>query len=135
MERTIGHIAEFEKTFSPEDVALFSSISNYNNPIHLDAEYAEKSIFGRRVVHGLLVSSLFSKIFGTIYPGSGSIYLTQNVKFLKPAFVGENLKAVITLIEFDEIKNRGNFITEVFNMSDQKLITGEAIILFPNVEI
>ncbi|HQW70946.1 MAG: MaoC family dehydratase [Saprospiraceae bacterium] len=135
MERTIGHIAEFEKTFSPEDVALFSSISNDNNPIHLDAEYAEKSIFGRRVVHGLLVSSLFSKIFGTIYPGSGSIYLTQNVKFLKPAFVGENLKAVITLIEFDEIKNRGNFITEVFNMSDQKLITGEAIILFPNVEI
>ena len=102
MERTIGHIAEFEKTFSPEDVALFSSISNDNNPIHLDAEYAEKSIFGRRVVHGLLVSSLFSKIFGTIYPGSGSIYLTQNVKFLKPAFVGENLKAVITLIEFDE---------------------------------
>ena len=135
MERTIGHIAEFEKTFSPEDVALFSSISNDNNPIHLDAEYAEKSIFGRRVVHGLLVSCLFSKIFGTIYPGSGSIYLTQNVKFLKPAFVGENLKAVITLIEFDEIKNRGNFITEVFNMSDQKLITGEAIILFPNVEI
>ena len=135
MERTIGHITEFEKTFSPEDVALFSSISNDNNPIHLDAEYAEKSIFGRRVVHGLLVSSLFSKIFGTIYPGSGSIYLTQNVKFLKPAFVGENLKAVITLIEFDEIKNRGNFITEVFNMSDQKLITGEAIILFPNVEI
>ena len=135
MERTIGHIAEFEKTFSPEDVALFSSISNDNNPIHLDAEYAKKSIFGRRVVHGLLVSSLFSKIFGTIYPGSGSIYLTQNVKFLKPAFVGENLKAVITLIEFDEIKNRGNFITEVFNMSDQKLITGEAIILFPNVEI
>lgn len=135
MERTIGHIAEFEKTFSPEDVALFSSISNDNNPIHLDAEYAEKSIFGRRVVHGLLVSSLFSKIFGTIYPGSGSIYLTQNLKFLKPAFVGENLKAVITLIEFDEIKNRGNFITEVFNMSDQKLITGEAIILFPNVEI
>ena len=135
MERTIGHIAEFEKTFSSEDVALFSSISNDNNPIHLDAEYAEKSIFGRRVVHGLLVSSLFSKIFGTIYPGSGSIYLTQNVKFLKPAFVGENLKAVITLIEFDEIKNRGNFITEVFNMSDQKLITGEAIILFPNVEI
>ena len=135
MERTIGHIAEFEKTFSPEDVALFSSISNDNNPIHLDAEYAEKSIFGRRVVHGLLVSSLFSKIFGTIYPGSGSIYLTQNVKFLKPAFVGENLKAVITLIEFDEIKNRGNLITEDFNMSDQKLITGEAIILFPNVEI
>lgn len=135
MERTIGHIAEFEKTFSPEDVALFSSISNDNNPIHLDAEYAKKSIFGKRVVHGLLVSSLFSKIFGTIYPGSGSIYLTQNLKFLKPAFVGENLKAVITLIEFDEIKNRGNFITEVFNMSDQKLITGEAIILFPNVEI
>lgn len=135
MERTIGHIAEFEKTFSPEDVALFSSISNDNNPIHLDAEYAKKSIFGKRVVHGLLVSSLFSKIFGTIYPGSGSIYLTQNLKFLKPAFVGENLKAVITLIEFDEIRNRGNFITEVFNMSDQKLITGEAIILFPNVEI
>jgi len=127
----IGHFAEFEKTFSSEEIILFSGISDDNNPIHIDEEFAKKSIFGKRVIHGLLVSSLFSKIFGTIYPGNGSIYLSQNLKFLKPAFVDEKLKAIVTLIEFDEEKNRGKFITEVFDVYNQKIITGDALILFP----
>lgn len=123
---------EFLKTFSNEDVIEFAKISEDNNPIHIDAQYAAKSIFKSQVVHGVLLVSMFSKIFGTLYPGNGSIYLSQTTKFIKPAFIGELISAKATLISFDNIKKRGVFITECYKDNESLILTGEAVILFPN---
>lgn len=127
----IGTEVEFSKIFSIEDVFLFSEISDDNNPIHIDEKKASESIFGKRVVHGVLLVSMFSKIFGTIYPGNGSIYLNQTSKFIKPSFVGEKVLAKVTLISFDKDKYRGSFLTECFNESNKLILTGEAKIIFP----
>jgi len=128
----IGYEIEFHKTFSTENVLDFSRISEDNNPIHLDEDHASKSIFGKRVVHGILLVSMFSKIFGTMYPGNGAIYLSQTSKFLAPAFIGETIIAKAKLIRFDNDKFQGVFLTECFNKESDKLIfTGEAKILFP----
>jgi 3-hydroxybutyryl-CoA dehydratase len=129
----IGHEIRFSKTFSQDDVLDFSRISEDNNPIHIDEEHAAESIFGKRVVHGVLILSMFSKIFGTLYPGNGTIYLSQTAKFLKPAFINDNLIAKAKLISFDEDKFQGVFITECFKESDKLIFTGEAKILFPRI--
>jgi len=121
----------FQKIFTQEDVEGFARISQDDNPIHLDEEFAKKSIFGNRVVHGILLTSMFSKIFGTIYPGIGTIYMSQNTKFLKPAFVGDEITAKVRLMTYDDIKNRGIFKTECFNPSEELILTGEAKIVFP----
>lgn len=131
IEINIGKIIEYKKAFSLEEVEQFAEISGDNNPIHLNEEYAAESIFGKRVVHGVLLTSMFSKIFGTIYPGNGGIYITQNAKFLKPVYHDIEVTARVTLIEFDEVKNRGLFVTECFNNSNEKLVTGDAAIIFP----
>ena len=122
---------EFVKIFSSEDVKAFANLSEDNNPIHLDEEYASNSIFKRRVVHGVLLVSMFSKIFGTIYPGNGGIYMSQDSKFLRPAFIGDEITAKATLTEFDNAKKRGVFLCESFNQDHKLLLTGEAKILFP----
>jgi len=121
----------FEKTFGTKEVEYFAEVSEDNNPIHLDSEYAAKSIFKKKVVHGILLASMFSKIFGTIYPGNGGIYLSQSIKFLKPAFVGEKITAKAELLSFDNIKKQGVFKTECYNEKDELIVTGEAKILFP----
>jgi 3-hydroxybutyryl-CoA dehydratase len=79
---------EFVNTFTEKDVVAFAGLSQDDNPIHVDPEYARNSIFKKQVVHGVLLVSMFSKIFGTIYPGNGGIYMSQTSKFLKPAFIG-----------------------------------------------
>jgi len=127
----IGTEVEFSKIFSIEDILLFSEISDDNNPIHIDEKKASESIFGKRVVHGVLLVSMFSKIFGTIYPGNGSIYLSQTSKFIKPSFVGDKVSAKVTLISFEKDKYRGLFLTECFNESNELILTGEAKIIFP----
>ena len=122
---------EFAKTFSENDVNVFAGISEDKNPIHLDEEYASKSIFGKRVVHGILLISMFSKIFGTIYPGEGGIYLSQSVKFTKPVFLDEEIIAKVTLTNFDSSKMQGIFTTNCYNSKGDIVIAGEAKVLFP----
>jgi len=127
----IGNETEFSKTFSLDNVLDFSRISEDNNPIHIDEKYASESIFGKQVVHGVLLVSMFSKIFGTIYPGNGAIYLSQTSKFLKPAFIGDIIIAKAKLISFDNDKSQGLFLTECYKESENLIFTGEAKILFP----
>jgi 3-hydroxybutyryl-CoA dehydratase len=127
----IDHEIEFHKTFLIENVLEFARISEDNNPIHIDEEHASRSIFEKRVVHGVLLVSMFSKIFGTIYPGNGAIYLSQTAKFTKPAFIGEPICAKAKLINFDKEKYQGIFLTECYNGNGKLLLTGEAKILFP----
>lgn len=127
----IGKEIEFYKTFTSKNVLDFSQLSEDNNPIHIDENYASESIFGKRVVHGILLVSMFSKIFGTIYPGNGGIYLSQSSKFIKPAFLEELIRAKVTLTSFNNDNKQGIFLTECFKDSNTLILTGEAKILFP----
>lgn len=127
----IGNEVQFSKIFSLANILDFSRISEDNNPIHIDEKQASESIFGKRVVHGVLLVSMFSKIFGTIYPGNGAIYLSQTAKFLKPAFIGETIVAKAKLKSFDKDKFQGVFLTECYKETDTLIFTGEAKILFP----
>ena len=127
----IGKKIEFEKVFTSEDVVNFARTTEDNNLIHLDEAYARKTFFGTRIVHGMLVASMFSKIFGTIYPGEGCLYYGQNLEFRKPVFLNSKIKAIATLLEFDEKKRIGLFKTEAFNTDGKLVINGEAKIVFP----
>jgi 3-hydroxybutyryl-CoA dehydratase len=122
----------FTNSFSEADVAHFAELSKDDNPLHLDASYAEQTIFKKRVVHGVLITGMFSKIFGTIYPGNGGIYLSQSSKFLRPAYLNDSITAKVTLTSFDDEKKRGIFKCEAFNQDEKLILVGEAEILFPN---
>ncbi|NNK32313.1 MAG: MaoC family dehydratase, partial [Xanthomonadales bacterium] len=85
----IGKIASIDHEFTDRDVRAFADVSRDTNPIHLDDAAAAASLFGRRVVHGMLVASLFSGLLGVEMPGEGTIYLGQTLSFKAPVFIGD----------------------------------------------
>ena len=127
----IGKKVTFEKVFTSKNVIDFAKTTEDNNLIHIDENYAKNAMFGRRIVHGMLVASMFSKIFGTIYPGEGCIYYGQTLEFRKPVFLDDKIVATVTLIDYNEEKNIGVFKTEAFNKEEKLVINGEAKIVFP----
>lgn len=127
----IGSTYEVKKTFTEEEVLKFAEISGDSNPIHIDEEFAKNSVFKRRAVHGVLLTGLFSQIFGTICPGPGGVYTAQQVRFLRPAFIGEEIRAVATLNSYDPNTRKGVFKTECLNTKNKILIAGESRVLFP----
>ena len=85
------------KRFVDEDILTFSELSNDKNPIHLDSNFASKTNFGRKIVHGMLIASLFSGLLGEKLPGKGTIYLGQTITFIKPVFINEEVTASVEI--------------------------------------
>ena len=127
-ELYIGQSCSLSKSFSLEDVKAFACLSQDNNPVHLDQEYAENSVFHNRIVHGFLSGSLFSAIIGTQLPGYGSIYLGQTLNFKKPVYHDQLITATVTVIDIRKDKPIVKLSTVCKNEHDEVVIDGEAIV-------
>lgn len=119
---------EYSFSFTQDDVNGFAEISGDKNPIHLDEEFAAKSFFKKRIIHGFLGASVFSKIFAMVFPGKGTIYLKQDLKFMEPMFTKEEYKAFFTVTNHIKDKHRALVLTEIKNSNNDIVITGEALI-------
>ena len=118
-------------SFSQQDVADFARVTGDNNPVHLDEEFASKTIFKTRIMHGMLGACVFSKVFGTLFPGEGTIYLSQSVNFLKPMYVDVIYEAHFEVMEILE-KNRARISTTILTNEGKKVVVGDAVIM--NIE-
>lgn len=123
---SVGEEATFSRVFTQEDVETFSRLSGDTNPVHLDENYARQTRFQGRIMHGMLVASLISSALGTILPGPGCVYLSQQLSFRAPARVGERLTAKVRVTDWDGTKGRIILATEVVNQAEVQLIVGEA---------
>ena len=124
-EISIGDISEFDRKFCFEDVKLFATLSGDQNPLHINPSYGEKSEFGQNVVHGMLVSSLFSTLVGMYCPGKHSLYLSQSLNFRKPLFFNETIRVRGVVLEKTDALKVIKMSTEIIKNED-KLVTGEA---------
>ncbi|MDA3861543.1 MAG: MaoC family dehydratase [Melioribacteraceae bacterium] len=126
----IGDTASIKNVISSKMIDDFAIISNDNNPIHLDEEYASKTIFKKRIAHGLLVSSFISATIGQSLPGFGSIYLSQSLKFLAPVFINDEITTLIEVLAFPRV-GRVLLKTECLNQDNKIVIKGEALVIPP----
>lgn len=125
MNLEIGEIYEKDIVITEKAVRDFAILSNDMNPLHLDEEYASKSIFKKRIVHGMLIVSYLSGILGMEFPGAGTIYLSQNINFIRPVYVGEKIKFLLTIVD-TESYNKFKIRTNVYNEREELVIEGEA---------
>ena len=119
--------------FTQEEVNRFAEVTGDKNPVHTDAEYAAKTMFKRPIMHGMLGAALFSKVFGTLFPGEGTIYLKQSLNFLKPMYPDTEYEAVFTVREVVKDKNRAIVETVIKNADGLVCTSGEATVLNVNV--
>lgn len=116
--------------FTQKEVELFAQVTGDKNPVHLDADYAAKTMFKRPIMHGFLGGSVYSKIFGTLFPGEGTIYLKQSMAFMRPMFVDTDYEVRMTVKEVNKEKHRAivETVTVDKNTGDV-VISGEATVM------
>ncbi|MGT2711068.1 MaoC family dehydratase [Streptococcus oriscaviae] len=126
----IGQSGSFSKTITETDVVLFAGISGDLNPAHTNEVEAAQGMFKKRIAHGMLGASLISTVLGMHLPGPGTIYLGQNLTFLKPVAIGDTLTAEATVAAVDE-KGWLTLDTIVTNQEGVKVISGTAKVIPP----
>lgn len=128
----IGTSARFTKTISESDVYLFAGITGDFNAAHINKEAAKEGIFGKRVVHGILVTGFISSVIGMKLPGQGTIYMEQDAKFLKPVYIGDTVSAIVEIAEIvNEEKKILRLITKVENQNGETVVSGYAVVKAP----
>jgi len=130
-ELKVGNKAQFAKTIAESDIYLYAGITGDLNPAHVNEEYAKKTFFNTRIVHGMLLGGLLSTVIGTILPGPGTIYISQELNFLAPAQIGNTITAHVEVVQVILEKNRIHLKTFCVKQDGIKVLDGEAIVSPP----
>ncbi len=126
---TVGQTSSLRRVVTAEAIEAFAAVSTDNNPAHLDDAYAATTRFGKRIAHGMLAASYVSAMLGTQFPGPGTIYMGQTLKFCKPVYIGDTLDVLVTVTEFRADKKILTMDTTVTNQRGEKVVTGECVCL------
>lgn len=137
MKFRVGDRASYTQTLSEAHVALFVGAVGDTNPLHVDEAYARGSRFGGRIAQGILVAGLISTVIGTKLPGTGAVYLSQTLRFLKPTYLGDTITATAIVKAVREREKGGHILTlETFceNQRGERVLEGEAVVLYEEPE-
>lgn len=127
---SVGQEASLSNTVSEADIVAFADISGDRNPVHLDADYAAKTMFKERIAHGMLSAAYISAVFGMKLPGPGAIYMSQTLKFKAPVKIGDTVVTSVKVVELVPEKRRARFEC-VCTVNDKPVVEGEAMLMVP----
>ena len=126
---SIGERASISKRITEREVLRFAELTGDLNPVHMDKLYAEQTVFGERIAHGMLTASLISAVLGTKLPGPGNIYVSQTLKFKARVKFGDIIETEVEVMEKIPERNRVTLKTTCRNQSGTVVLEGEAVVL------
>ncbi len=127
----MGMIRYIRKIITDRDIEQFAEISTDHNPVHLDDDYARDTIFEGRIAHGMLTAGLISAVIGEQLPGHGTIYMSQNLKFLAPVRPGDLVHAEVRVVDMVIDKRRVKLDCRC-EVNGKNVLVGEAMVLAPS---
>lgn len=125
----VGDSAQITRRVTDGDIAAFVDAVGDHNPVHADREYAATTMFKEPIAPGIWTAGLISAVIGTRLPGPGAIYLSQDLKFLKPVKAGDSISARVEVLEVNRERNRIRLRTMCTNQRAEDVLTGEAVVM------
>jgi 3-hydroxybutyryl-CoA dehydratase len=125
----VGDVAEITRVAVGGDIAQFADAVGDHNPIHADRAFAATTRFKEPIAPGIWTAGLISAVIGTRLPGPGAIYLSQDLRFLKPVYAGDVISARVEVLEILREKNRVRLRTGCRNQHGEDVVTGEAMVM------
>lgn len=101
---------EYRTHFTQSDLEAYAELTGDKNPVHLNKIVGKDNEFGYQVVYGMLIACAFSKVFGTMWPGEDSVYLQQDMIFLKPVPAEKDYWVKCKCTEIDRDKAIGTLV-------------------------
>lgn len=126
----IGDRVKFEEKIDQARIDNFASICGDYNPLHMDENYAASTEFKKRVCHGMLLASFFSKLVGMHMPGKSALYFSQTLNFQAPCYVDDEIVIQGEVIDKSDSIRMITLKTLIYNQNGTCLVDGVAKVLF-----
>ena len=128
-EIMLGVKTKFTVQINESTINEFARISGDHNPLHIDEQYAAKTQFGKRVCHGMLLASFFSRLVGMYMPGKNALYFSQTLNFQTPCFVGDKVTIEGEVIDKSQSTRIITIKTTAYNQVGKCLVDGIAKVI------
>ncbi|MDR2387287.1 MAG: MaoC family dehydratase [Deltaproteobacteria bacterium] len=126
----VGQVAEKTTVISKELIREFARVTDDDNPIHFDEEYAQSGSFFRRcVAHGMISVSLISALMGSQLPGLGTIFLSQSFDFKSPVFPEDTVTVRLEVLEKEEKSQKIKLKATVVNQKGLVVVDGHCLVM------
>ena len=135
-ELFLGQFASQVRTLTTQDIQAFASVSGDTNPTHMNATYANpQGDLSGVVAHGMLGGALISALLGTQFPGAGTIYLEQTLRFTNAVHVGDSLTITATVVSKTDASNCVTLDCDVRNQFGSQVLSGQATVIAPTLKV
>ena len=129
----VGDVARSRaRTLTETDVVNFCGLTGNWLSIHSDAEFSKTSKFGQRVVQGGLVFVIGNALFGFDEKVIAAFYGVDNMRFIRPTFIGDTIHSVREITELKEKDNKYGVASarlEVRNQREEAVLVCDMRIL------
>ena len=133
-ELALGQGATLSRTLTDADIAGFAAVSGDLNPTHLDDAYARSMGLEGKTAHGMWSGALVSTVLGTVFPGPGTRYVEQRMRFLGVAKAGDALEIAVTVKSKDAATGCVTLDCVVRKKGGAELMVGEAVVVAPKTK-
>jgi acyl dehydratase len=122
---SVGQRARRSQTVTMRHLELYAEITGDRNPLHFDAEFAARTRFGRLVAQGGITAGMLNALVAMDMPGPGTVFMSQSLKYLAPAYVGDTLTAEAEVLALKPDKPVCQLKVTIVNQTGTALLEGE----------
>lgn len=120
----IGSGASYIFRLEEKHILNFSKLTGDYHPLHCCENFAKDAGFKSIIAHGLLISSISSKLIAMDIPGKNSILVSQNFSYYNPAYPNDELKCNAEIIELDKRFSIVKIMVNVLKNNDALIAEG-----------
>lgn len=132
----VGDRVRFAKTIAESDVYQFAGITGDLAPVHTNQQYMQNSIYGQRIVHGVLLMGFMSTTSSMIvadiaYDSDGEVPVSlgyDRVRFLRAALIGDTVTVDYEVTGVDPQRSRTTASVSVTNQKGETLAVAQHIL-------
>ena len=128
-EIKIGLKKTFQVSLTESIVNDFAKLSGDYNPLHTNEEYATTTTFKKRICHGMLLASFFSRLIGMYLPGKHSLFFSQSLNFVNACHIGDEITVEGEIIDKSISTKMITLNTVITNQIGKKIIYGNARVI------
>lgn len=122
---SVGQRAKRTQTVEMRHLELYAEITGDRNPLHFDPDFAARTRFGRLVAQGGITAGMLNTLVAMDLPGPGTVFLSQSLRYLAPAYVGDTLTAEIEVLSVKPDKPVCQLKATIVNQAGTMLLEGE----------
>ena len=128
-EIEVGQTKKFSVKVTESMIDYFANLSGDFNPLHMDEKYARTTQFGRRLCHGMLLATFFSRLVGMYLPGKNALYFSQTLNFKSPCFINDQVTVEGKILDKSMATRIITLKTTIYNQDGQCLVDGTAQVI------